>query len=194
MGPWEPHGSQWYNCNRFNEDDGSSARNEQDKSRELLRRYLHYFERYANHEASLQKEEPLKAKVQLAMQEMQKHNMSWIEVQCMTKAVEVLSRCRTTLKYTYVFAFYLSKSHQAKIFEDNQCDLQMATEELSHFLEQDIDHKSENVQELKQKVLNKYLLCSQRCDALMAHVTEGYEQNYWVFDDPNDVWSISNNK
>nr|2M9Y_A Chain A, E3 ubiquitin-protein ligase ARIH1 [Homo sapiens] len=21
LGPWEPHGSAWYNCNRYNEDD-----------------------------------------------------------------------------------------------------------------------------------------------------------------------------
>lgn len=29
LGPWEPHGSSWYHCNRFNETDSQSARNAQ---------------------------------------------------------------------------------------------------------------------------------------------------------------------
>lgn len=84
------------------------------------------------------------------MEEMQQHNMSWIEVcnsnrfseffdtadeehnlsqQCLLlfffqvqflrKAVDVLCLCRNTLKYTYVFAFYLKKNNQSVIFEVN---------------------------------------------------------------------------
>ena len=29
LGPWEPHGSSWYHCNRFNETDAQSARSSQ---------------------------------------------------------------------------------------------------------------------------------------------------------------------
>ncbi|CAB1331777.1 unnamed protein product, partial [Coregonus sp. 'balchen'] len=29
LGPWEPHGSAWYNCNRYNEDDAKAARDAQ---------------------------------------------------------------------------------------------------------------------------------------------------------------------
>lgn len=29
LGPWEPHGSSWYHCNRFNETDAQSARDSQ---------------------------------------------------------------------------------------------------------------------------------------------------------------------
>lgn len=48
---------------------------------------------------------------------MQQHNMSWIEVQFLKKAVDVLCQCRSTLMYTYVFAFYLDKNNQSQIFE-----------------------------------------------------------------------------
>lgn len=48
---------------------------------------------------------------------MQKHNMSWIEVQFLKKAVDVLCQCRQTLMFTYVFAFYLKKNNQSIIFE-----------------------------------------------------------------------------
>lgn len=48
---------------------------------------------------------------------MQQHNMSWIEVQFLKKAVDVLCQCRQTLMYTYVFAYYLRKNNQSVIFE-----------------------------------------------------------------------------
>lgn len=40
--------------------------------------------------------------------------------------------------YTYVFAYYLTRTNEANIFEDNQSDLQRATEELSFLLESDV--------------------------------------------------------
>ena len=51
------------------------------------------------------------------MEEMQQHNMSWIEVQFLKKAVDILCECRRTLMYTYVFAYYLRKNNQSEIFE-----------------------------------------------------------------------------
>ena len=51
------------------------------------------------------------------MEEMQQHSMSWIEVQFLKMAVDVLCSCRQTLMYTYVFAFYLRKNNQSIIFE-----------------------------------------------------------------------------
>ena len=59
----------------------------------------------------------LYAMVKLRMEEMQHHNMSWIEVQFLKKAVDVLCLCRQTLMFTYVFAFYLKKNNQSIIFE-----------------------------------------------------------------------------
>ena len=47
------------------------------------------------------------------------------------QALGVLSDCRTTLMFTYVFAYYLSKSNECDIFEANQKDLELATEVLS---------------------------------------------------------------
>ncbi len=88
------------------------------------------------------------------MEEMQQHNMSWIEVQFLRKAVDILCECRRTLMYTYVFAYYLRKNNQCEIFEDNQKDLETATETLSEYLERDID--AENLVDIKQVVQDKY--------------------------------------
>ncbi|CAB4062969.1 ARIH1 [Lepeophtheirus salmonis] len=133
MGPWDPHGSSWYSCNRYDEDEARTARQGQEKSRYALQRYLFYCNRYMNHHQSLKFESKLYCMVKGKMDEMQQHNMSWIEVQFLRKAVDILCECRRTLMYTYVFAFYLKKNNQSEIFEDNQKDLEKSTEDFKKF-------------------------------------------------------------
>lgn len=134
-----------------------------------------------NHAQSAKFETKLYAQVKQKMEEMQQHNMSWIEVQFLRKAVDVLCLCRNTLKYTYVFAFYLKKNNQSVIFEDNQKDLEMATETLSEYLERDIT--SECLSDIKQKVQDKYRYCEARRKVLLDHVYEGYETDIWEYMD-----------
>lgn len=55
--------------------------------------------------------------------------------------------------YTYAFAFYLRKNNNTLIFEDNQRDLEMATETLSEYLERDIT--SSTVSDMKIFVQDK---------------------------------------
>ena len=92
--------------------------------------------------------------LQEKMEEMQQHSMSWIEVQFLRKAVDILCECRRTLMFTYVFAYYLKKNNQSEIFEANQKDLEQSTEVLSEYLERDIC--AENLVDIKQKVQDKY--------------------------------------
>ncbi|XP_055377371.1 E3 ubiquitin-protein ligase ariadne-1 [Condylostylus longicornis] len=179
LGSWEPHGSSWYNCNRYDEDEAKAARDAQEKLRSSLARYLHYYNRYMNHMQSLKFENKLYASVKYKMEEMQQMQMSWIEVQFLKKAVDILCQCRQTLMCTYVFAFYLRKNNQSMIFEDNQKDLETATEKLSEYLERDIT--SENLADIKQKVQDKYRYCEKRRKVLLDHVHEGYEQDWWLY-------------
>ncbi|XP_078621115.1 E3 ubiquitin-protein ligase arih1-like isoform X5 [Branchiostoma floridae x Branchiostoma japonicum] len=153
LGPWEPHGSSWYNCNRYDEEEAKAARDAQE----------------------------LYAQVKLKMEEMQQHNMSWIEVQFLKKAVDVLCQCRTVLMYTYVFAFYLKKNNQSIMFEDNQKDLENATECLSEYLERDIS--ADSLVDIKQKVQDKYRYCESRVNVLLQHVHEGYEKDFWEYNE-----------
>lgn len=54
MNPWSVHG---YNpCNRFDEEQVKNAQGEQERARALLDRYLHYFNRFKNHQQSLKLE------------------------------------------------------------------------------------------------------------------------------------------
>jgi ariadne-1 len=76
--------------------------------------------------------------------------MSWIEVQFLAKAVRALTDARTVLRDTYVFAYYLVKNNQCQIFENNQRDLEMSTENLSGYLEGEATDA--DLREMKQKV------------------------------------------
>jgi len=132
-----------------------------------------------NHMQSLKFENKLYASIKDKMEEMQQHNMSWIEVQFLRKAVDVLCQCRSALMYTYVFAYYLIKNNQSLIFEDNQRDLESATEKLSEYLERDVT--SDNIADIKQRVQDKYRYCESRRKVLLQHVQEGYEKDCWEY-------------
>ncbi|KAI2575003.1 ARIH1 isoform 9, partial [Pan troglodytes] len=111
------------------------------RSRAALQRYLFYCNRYMNHMQSLRFEHKLYAQVKQKMEEMQQHNMSWIE--------------------------------------NNQADLENATEVLSGYLERDISQDS--LQDIKQKVQDKYRYCESRRRVLLQHVHEGYEKDLWEY-------------
>ncbi|KAG9286773.1 hypothetical protein G9A89_012323 [Geosiphon pyriformis] len=180
MGPWSEHGTSWYNCNRFDEKSSQDARDQQAKSRASLERYLHYYNRFANHEQSAKLDRELYLKTEKKMEEMQQtSDLSWIEVQFLKKAVDILVQCRMTLKWTYAFAFYLARNNQTEIFEDNQRDLEMAVEQLSELLEKPIE--AEKITELKQQVLDKTVYVGSRREVLLEDTAKGLMENRWDF-------------
>uniref|UniRef100_A0A1I8JNZ3 RBR-type E3 ubiquitin transferase n=1 Tax=Macrostomum lignano TaxID=282301 RepID=A0A1I8JNZ3_9PLAT len=79
MDDWQPHGKEWYNCNRFDEERAERVRRQQALSRNYLSRYLHYYDLYMNHLKSLEFEARLQETVHSKMDEMQYHGLSWIE-------------------------------------------------------------------------------------------------------------------
>lgn len=161
MGLWSEHGTSWYNCNRFEEKSGTDARDAQAKSRVSLERYLHYYNRYANHEQSARLDKDIYVKTERKMVQLQKESgMSWIEVQYLHSASQALQTCRQTLKWTYAFAFYLARNNLTEIFEDNQKDLEMAVENLSEMFEKPVAELSDP--KLKVDIMDKTSYCNKR--------------------------------
>lgn len=66
LGPWEPHGNSWYSCNRFDDSLAKKARDVQEKSRAALQRYLHYYNRFMNHQHSLKLENKVRVLLTLS--------------------------------------------------------------------------------------------------------------------------------
>ncbi|KAK7001362.1 RBR-type E3 ubiquitin transferase [Favolaschia claudopus] len=193
MGPWTEHGTAWYSCNRYDEKGGIDARDQQSKSRASLERYLHYYNRWANHEQSAKLALDLFAKTEKKMEEMQiTSTLTWIEVQFMKKAVEELDKCRMTLKWTYAMAYYLAKGNQKDLFEDNQRDLERAVEDLAELLEAPIE--PENIPTLRQKVTDKAVYVQKRNEIVLEDTADGFLEGRWSwnaavdgFDPPQEM-------
>ncbi|KAF7357948.1 RBR-type E3 ubiquitin transferase [Mycena venus] len=193
MGPWSEHGTAWYSCNRYDEKGGVDARDSQSKSRASLERYLHYYNRWANHEQSAKLALDLFAKTEKKMEEMQiTSTLTWIEVQFMKKAVEELDKCRMTLKWTYAMAYYLAKGNQKDLFEDNQRDLERAVEDLAELLESPIE--PENIPTLRQKVTDKTVYVQKRNEIVLEDTADGFLEGRWTwnvavdgFDSPEEA-------
>ncbi|OQV19278.1 E3 ubiquitin-protein ligase ARIH1 [Hypsibius exemplaris] len=169
---YQPHG-----CNKYEEKADTNSR------RAVLERYLFYDTRYNVHEQSLKLETKLIGSVESRMEEMVTHGKTWVEVQFLRKAVESLNRCRRTLMYTYAFAFHLQRNAQQELFEQNQADLEQATEKLSGFLERQIDDSASvlDVDEMRRNILDSMTYCERRREILSQHVYEGYEAESWDF-------------
>jgi len=178
MGPWSEHGTAWYNCNRFDEKSSTDARDSQSSSRASLERYLHYYNRWANHEQSAKLSVELYAKTEKKMEEMQvTSQLTWIEVQFARKAVDEVERCRTTLKWTYAMAYYLERGNFKELFEDNQRDLEKAVEDLSELLETPID--PEQIATLRQKMTDKTVYVQKRNEIMLEDTANGYLEGRW---------------
>ncbi|CAG8906430.1 unnamed protein product [Penicillium egyptiacum] len=178
MGLWSEHGTSWYNCNRYEEKSGADARNAQAKSRSSLERYLHYYNRYANHEQSAKLDKDLYLKTEKKMTSLQSQSgLSWIEVQFLDTASQALQQCRQTLKWTYAFAFYLARNNLTEIFEDNQKDLEMAVESLSEMFEKPVAELAG----LKVDILDKTAYCNKRRVILLSDTAENLKNGEWSF-------------
>lgn len=146
---WKGH-NDYYSCNRFQKaaaaagapDDGRRKKNketarerearEKEESRVALEKYLHYYKRYTDHDRSRRFETQVREEATRKMREMQETDATWVGVQFIARAAEQLIACRSVLKWSYVYAYYLADGSPAKnLFEYLQKDLEQTTEELS---------------------------------------------------------------
>lgn len=182
MGLWSEHGTSWYNCNRFEEKSGSEARDAQTKSRVSLERYLHYYNRYANHEQSAKLDKDIYQKTEAKMIKLQTASgLSWIEVQYLNAASTALQTCRQTLKWTYAFAFYLARNNMTEMFEDNQKDLEMAVEALSEMFEKPVEELSAS--QMKVEIMDKTSYCNKRRVILLEDTADNLANGVWSWSD-----------
>lgn len=170
MGNWVGH----VQCNRY---EGDSNR---ERSMVNLERYEWFKTRYMAHQQSLKLETELRASIIDKMAKLREFfALSASEVLYLQKAQNVLTECRHTLMYSYVFAYYLEPNLHSVIFEDNQKFLQSAVEELSEILEMKLEN--DNLDTLKQRVIDRYRYVDQRRKLLLKHCVEGEEKDYWVY-------------
>jgi len=146
MDDWKTHGTTtggFYKCNKYKpeEIDQKNKNLDKDKARAAIEKYIHYYKRYANHAQSQKFEKALREKAEERMKELQLKNKysSWVDVEYIQKGVEQLIECRGSLKYTYVYGYYLDEGPEKNLFEYLQEELERTTELLSEILESPIE-------------------------------------------------------
>jgi len=141
LGNWQEH-TDFYTCNRYDPAKVKEGEDSKAASRAALERYLFYYHRYMNHEASRRLEAAFRERSAKKMEDIQKkepHRL-WGDVQFVGEATEALSNCRLVLKWTYVLAHALpDESKEKNLFCFLQEDLEKKTERLSELLESDVE-------------------------------------------------------
>ncbi|EGT31360.1 hypothetical protein CAEBREN_31696 [Caenorhabditis brenneri] len=133
-----------------------------------------------NDQKLLERFDQLRNLVSIKMEQIQEcTSKSWNDVRFLQKAIDILSTCRRTLMYTYIFAFYLQEGNNRELFESNQKDLEMTTETLTGFLENELE--DQDVTTLMTDVQDKCRYLQQRRQILLEYCIEGLDNNTWVF-------------
>lgn len=194
---WKEHGTSYYKCNRFDPEETDAVKKLQQLKRLSLQRYLHFYKRFSVHESSMKGDQKIIDKVDNKMklymeEELKKknksqQNLSWIDVQFLHDAIKALTNGRKTLKWTYCFAFYLSKTNFSEIFEQMQDYLNKTVEDLSLIFEEvnSKRHKTQNsmiIMKHKQQIVNLSNLVIKRQKLLIECAYSGLNQGHLVFE------------
>ncbi|KAJ3476707.1 hypothetical protein NLI96_g10972 [Meripilus lineatus] len=172
---WETHGYNDATCNAWKPLDPDADMTEAQRN---LEKWLFYFDRYNNHELSAKLDQDLCERTEEKVVEVQETGkLSWIEAKFMQQAVDELTQCRISLKWSYAMAYFMVQGNQKQIFEDMQLDLEKAVEELSQLLEENIEAAS--VKTLRQRMMDKTVYVRSRHEVLLQDTAEGLREGRW---------------
>ncbi|CAK9293171.1 unnamed protein product [Gordionus sp. m RMFG-2023] len=155
---WSTHNKEYSQCSNFENEDHvfQTDSNTQDSiyqtfhsnkqiSKATLERYLFYYSRWENHKKSLEWEElNIKSCIeQRSYDKMLQCQGTWIDWQYLSKAADLLIKCRHTLQYSYPYLHFAPPNPQRYIFQKQLSQLEIELENLSWKLERvEINHKA----------------------------------------------------
>ncbi|KAI0933542.1 hypothetical protein AcV5_005664 [Taiwanofungus camphoratus] len=180
MKNWDAHGYNDRVCSVWKEPEPDDAKAE---AQQNLEKWLFYFDRFNNHELSARLDQELGERTEEKMVEVQETSgLSWIEAKFMQNAVDELTKCRVTLKWTYAMAYFLVPGNQKQIFEDIQADLEKAVEALSQLLEEPVEEGT--IKSLRQRMLDKTVYVKSRHEIVLQDTAEGLAVGRWEWNVP----------
>ena len=138
LGEWKTHGTNYYNCTKY-DTTKEVSREETVKNAKLeLEKYVFYFDRFMNHQRSQHLGFELKSQIKEQSEILRTiHNIPHEELYFLEEAVETIIHARRTLKNTYVFGFYMNQCKEKSLFEHNQFILDRDTDKLHGMMEGD---------------------------------------------------------
>ena len=137
MGEWSSHAKDYYNCNKFDAEKAKKIEDEGKNAKFELEKYVFYFNRWMNHQKAMQLAKNMRATIKNTILEFNSIKLiSYEDLKFLESAVEVIIKCRRTLKNTYVFGYYIiDKAIQKPLFEHNQWLLEKNADRLHELME-----------------------------------------------------------
>lgn len=182
MDSWSKHGTGtggYYKCNRYEAaEEAENADTDAARAKAELDRYLHYYQRYANHSEAGKFAERMRESTEQRMSELQGKdgNSTWMDVEFLNAATEQLIECRRVLKYTYVFGYYLPKGKEKDLFEYLQENLEKNTEHLTGLSESTLDKMN------RSEIVNYTRVTERFLHNLLDGVEDGLTSNTSLLD------------
>ena len=178
MGDWKEHGAStggYYKCNRYEgaqKNDASlrSMEKKQNDAKHELRRYMHYFERWHNHNKARHSASKMLDDIAAIREKLHGicgHGIS--ETQFMIHACDQIVDSRRVLEATYIYGYYLDDADTKHLFEHMQEMLEKFNEELHSLVETDFplrefiteDHDGSKFRKHRGQVVNLIASCKQ---------------------------------
>lgn len=134
---WAKHSQDHFNCNMYSEQ-VKEKENEANQLKVDLQRYYFYFDRYINYNNATKFAEKLLPKLEELILNITKIKLLPLaELEFILQALQTVILGKRTLKYTYIFGYYLKDGHQKKLFEFSQGYLERNSDQLHQMIEQD---------------------------------------------------------
>ena len=142
------------------EESGNDESDKENAKREL-ETYIHYFERYINHDRALKfAEDDIKSAEKRVLRFQTEQAGALVDSLFLKQAVEQVIECRRVLKNTYIYGYFISRedNQQKKtLFEYQQQMLEMHTEKLHGYTEKNIE-KVEKAEVMNLTAVGKHFL------------------------------------
>lgn len=139
LGKWK---NQNHVCNKFHIDEEEARDSSLEETRKALKRYAHYYERFAaNHKSSeIARGDLVRARNEHLPKLSKEQDMPETELEFVMEAWDQIVECRRVLKWSYVFGYYLKPEEPEKIefFDFLQGQAESALERLHHCTEKEM--------------------------------------------------------
>ena len=132
LGPAHGHFFEESGCNRYRPDEAEDSKKQ--LAMNDIQRYSHYYSRYADHRGAEKFEMDVESSVNKFASSSFADSYGVAFDACST-----LLKCRRTLKWSYVYAFFEGNAHARELFEFTQKELEGATERLASALKEACD-------------------------------------------------------
>eukprot|EP01061_Rhynchopus_euleeides_P014301 TRINITY_DN24823_c0_g1_i1.p1 TRINITY_DN24823_c0_g1~~TRINITY_DN24823_c0_g1_i1.p1 ORF type:complete len:555 (+),score=210.59 TRINITY_DN24823_c0_g1_i1:175-1839(+) len=164
---WQKHGSNWYTCNFYSQEEADSEEDKRNAARAELKRYIFYYTRYHNHDKSKRLERKILEQAERSM--LQRTTTEKLhQVEYLSESANQLISARNTLKYSYIYAYHLRDGKEKSLFEYNQAQVEQSTESLSRMLEMKNKNKPDAPD--RNEIINQQVLVRRSLERLQQGI------------------------